>query len=68
MFAGSMSDWMFALDGKTGKILWSYKGDGSSNAGPAIVGNTMYWGNGYDNHFISRNPSTTFYAFSVDGK
>jgi polyvinyl alcohol dehydrogenase (cytochrome) len=68
MFAGSMSGWMFALDGKTGKILWSYKGQGSSNAGPAIVGDTVYWGNGYDNEFISRLPSTTFYAFSVGGR
>lgn len=68
MYAGSMSGWMYALDGATGKILWSFKGQGSSNAGPAIVGNTIYWGNGYDNTFISRLPSTTFYAFSVDGR
>jgi len=68
MFAGSMSGWMFALDGRTGKILWSYKGQGSENAGPAIVGDTVYWGNGYDNKFISRLPSTTFYAFSVGEK
>jgi polyvinyl alcohol dehydrogenase (cytochrome) len=66
MFAGSMSGWMYALDGRTGKILWSYQGQGSSNAGPAIVGDTVYWGNGYDNKFISRLPSTTFYAFSAD--
>lgn len=68
MFAGSMSGWMYALDGATGKILWSFKGQGSSNAAPAIVGDTLYWGNGYDNTFISRLPSTTFYAFSAGGK
>jgi polyvinyl alcohol dehydrogenase (cytochrome) len=68
MFAGSMSGWMYALDGATGKILWSFQGQGSSNAGPAIVGDTVYWGNGYDNTFISRLPSTTFYAFSIGGK
>jgi polyvinyl alcohol dehydrogenase (cytochrome) len=68
MFGGSMSGWMFALDGATGKILWSSKGQGSSNAAPAIVGDTLYWGNGYDNTFISRLPSTTFYAFSIDGR
>jgi polyvinyl alcohol dehydrogenase (cytochrome) len=68
MFAGSMSGLMVALDGATGKILWSYQGQGSSNAAPAIVGDTLYWGNGYDNTFISRLPSTTFYAFSINGK
>jgi polyvinyl alcohol dehydrogenase (cytochrome) len=67
VFAGSMSGMMYALDGSTGKILWSYQGQGSSNAGPAIVGHAVYWGNGYDNTFISRLPSKTFYAFSIDG-
>jgi polyvinyl alcohol dehydrogenase (cytochrome) len=68
MFAGSMSGHMFALDGRTGKILWDYLGQGSSNAAPAIVDSTVYWGNGYMNRFISRLPSTTFYAFSIDGR
>jgi polyvinyl alcohol dehydrogenase (cytochrome) len=68
VFAGSMSGHMYALDGATGKILWDYKGEGSSNAAPAIVGDTVYWGNGYDNRFISRLPSTTFYAFSPNGR
>jgi polyvinyl alcohol dehydrogenase (cytochrome) len=67
MFAGSMSGWMYALDGATGKILWSYQGQGSSNAAPAIVGDIVYWGNGYDNEFIKGLPSTTFYAFSIGG-
>jgi polyvinyl alcohol dehydrogenase (cytochrome) len=68
MFAGSMSGHMYALDGRTGRILWDHLGEGSSNAGPAIVNGTVYWGNGYNNRFISRLGSRTFYAFSIDGR
>ncbi|WP_328854045.1 PQQ-binding-like beta-propeller repeat protein [Microbispora hainanensis] len=68
MFAGSMSGHMYALDGATGKILWDYLGEGSSNAGPAIVDGTVFWGNGYDNRFIHGKGSKTFYAFSVNGR
>jgi polyvinyl alcohol dehydrogenase (cytochrome) len=68
VFAGSMSGMMYALDGATGKILWSYKGIGSSNSAPAIVGDTLYWGNGYDTDFIQGLPGKTLYAFSIDGK
>jgi polyvinyl alcohol dehydrogenase (cytochrome) len=68
VYAGSMSGEMYALDGATGKILWSYKGIGSSNSAPSIVGNTIYWGNGYDTDFIQGLPGKTLYAFSVGGK
>lgn len=68
VFAGSMSGEMYALDGATGKILWSYQGIGSSNSAPAIVGNTIYWGNGYDTDFIQGLPGKTLYAFSIGGK
>ena len=68
MFAGSMSGHMYAFDGATGEILWDFVGEGSSNAAPAIVDGTLFWGNGYNNRFISRAGSTTFYAFSVGGR
>ena len=49
-------------------ILWSFVGQGSSNAGPAVgLDGTVYWGNGYS-HFGLGTGSTTFYAFSVNGK
>jgi len=38
---------MFALDAKTGNILWQYEAGSSVNAAPAIVGNSVYWGSGY---------------------
>jgi polyvinyl alcohol dehydrogenase (cytochrome) len=68
VFVESMSDWMYALDARTGKILWSYQAPGSANGGAAIVGNTIYWGDGYDNQFVQGNPSDTFYAFSIGGR
>lgn len=68
LYAGSMSGHMFALDAATGAVLKDIAGQGSSNAGPAIDNDgTVYWGNGYA-RFGLGTPSTTFYAFSLDGK
>lgn len=68
VFAGSMDGYMYAINAATGQILWSFKGAGASNAGPAIgLDGTVYWGNGYS-HFVLGAGSTTFYAFSVNGK
>ena len=58
----------FALDGKTGAVLWSYLSGGSLNAGAVIVKGVVYWGSGYANlpvpGFVGNNK---FYAFSVGG-
>ena len=35
-----------ALNGKTGRMLWNSPTTGSCVAGAAIVGSTVYWGNG----------------------
>lgn len=59
----SLTGHMYAIDAATGTVLWQYLGEGSCNAGPAIVDGTVYWGNGYAK--ISGTRSTTFYAFSV---
>jgi polyvinyl alcohol dehydrogenase (cytochrome) len=64
VFAGSMSGHMYALDAATGQVLFDFLGQGSSIAGPAIVGDSVYWGNGYS-HFAVGTPSTTFYAFTI---
>ena len=61
---------MFALDGTTGQILWSFSAGSSVNAGPAIVGGTVYWGTGYG-HLGPALPFTgndKFYAFSLNGR
>jgi polyvinyl alcohol dehydrogenase (cytochrome) len=37
---------MFALDAKTGKILWQFAAGSAVVAAPAIVGDSLYWGSG----------------------
>jgi polyvinyl alcohol dehydrogenase (cytochrome) len=65
---------MFALDGKTGDILWRYSTTDpvngtvhSVNAGPAVVDGTVYWGSGYARS-AEGNGNNKFYAFSLDGQ
>jgi polyvinyl alcohol dehydrogenase (cytochrome) len=58
---------MFALDAKTGNILWSYAAGSSVVAGPAIVGNSVYWGSGYSHlgpHF--GNGNNKMFAFTIN--
>lgn len=38
---------MYALNGDTGQIEWSFPTAGSVNSGPAIVGGDVFWGSGY---------------------
>ncbi|MEV7077972.1 PQQ-binding-like beta-propeller repeat protein [Streptomyces sp. NPDC093516] len=38
---------MYALDGTTGRVLWSHASGGAVVGGPAIVDGTVYWGSGY---------------------
>lgn len=47
MYAGSNSGMMYALDAVHGRVLWKFNSNGSVADGPAIVGNTVYWGSGY---------------------
>jgi polyvinyl alcohol dehydrogenase (cytochrome) len=57
---------MFALDAATGKILWSFVAGSSVIAGPAIAGNSIYWGSGYG-HFgpTLGTPNNKLFAFSI---
>jgi polyvinyl alcohol dehydrogenase (cytochrome) len=60
---------MFALDARTGAILWSYPAGGSVIAGASIVNDTVYWGSGYSNLPIPGfKGNNKFYAFSVNGR
>ncbi|MEP7055256.1 MAG: PQQ-binding-like beta-propeller repeat protein [Actinomycetota bacterium] len=68
VYAGSMSGHMYAINAATGAVVKDIVGQGASNAGPAISNDgTLYWGNGYGRFGLGA-PSTTFYAFSLDGK
>jgi polyvinyl alcohol dehydrogenase (cytochrome) len=64
VYVGSLTGNMYALRASDGSQLWSLKGAGASNAGPAIVNGVVYWGNGY---FLGAN-SSTFYALSPGGQ
>lgn len=73
VFGGSTSGHMYALDAATGDYLWEFVAPYSSNAGPAVVDGTVYWGNGYARFSAgagTTGSSTegTFYAFTVDGR
>jgi polyvinyl alcohol dehydrogenase (cytochrome) len=71
VYVGSMdtnpkSPTMFALDAKTGTILWSFAAGSSVIAGPAIVGNSIYWGSGYGRFGPSLGtPNNKLFAFSI---
>jgi polyvinyl alcohol dehydrogenase (cytochrome) len=70
VYAGSMAklanqDQMFALDAKTGQILWEFGAGSSVNAGPAIADGVVYWGSGYSRSGIEGSGNTRLFAFSV---
>src|ERR1700730_1771263 len=67
MYAGSYSGQMYALDTKTGKILWNFASGGTVIEGPSIVDGALYWGSGYRNipPGIGNNK---VYAFSLSGE
>ncbi len=70
VFGGSMdtnpaNPTMFALDGKTGKVLWTYNPGSTVNAGPAITGNWVYWGSGYAHLGGLGTANNYLFAFSV---
>ena len=59
---------MFALDAKTGRILWQFGAGSSVNAGPAVVDGSVYWGSGYSRSGVEGSGNNKFYAFSLDGR
>ena len=59
---------MFALDAKTGRILWEFGAGSSVNAGPAVVDGSVYWGTGYSRSGVEGSGNNKFYAFSLDGR
>ena len=64
MASGSDKNNMYALDAKTGKILWGFNSGGSVVAGPAVVDGTVYWGSGYGQYNIGVS-NNQFYAFTL---
>ncbi len=65
VFACSMDDagHMYALDGLTGRRLWSFASGGSCVAGAALVDKNVYWGSGYIGPGGVGVPNNQLYAF-----
>jgi len=55
---------MYAMNGATGAVLWSYPSGGSCLSGAAIADGVLYWGSGYSN-FGFGTPNNKLYAFSL---
>ena len=69
LYAPSMSGDYYALDAANGKTLWTFHPEGSAISGAAVVNGVVYWGDGYTHLGIPGwTGSTTFYAFSMNGK
>ncbi len=69
VYAGSMArtgDQMYALDTRSGELLWRYAAGATVNAGPAVSRGTVYWGSGYVRG--GGTASSTFHAFSIGGR
>lgn len=62
--SGQNSNNMYALDAKTGKILWDFNSGGSVVAGAAVVNGTVYWGSGYSRYGLGVF-NNKLYAFTV---
>jgi len=58
---------MFALDARTGAILWQFGAGSSVNSGPAIVDGSVYWGSGYSRSGVEGSGNNHLYAFSLHG-
>ena len=58
MYAGSNSGHMYALDTRSGKILWDFDSKGSVIDGPSIVEGSLFWGSGYNS--LSNNKVFAF--------
>jgi len=63
LYAGSNSGQMYALDTRTGNILWNFASGGSVIDGPSIVDGTLYWGSGYRE--VAGTGNNKVYAFTV---
>jgi polyvinyl alcohol dehydrogenase (cytochrome) len=66
MFAGSMDPegHMYALDAKSGAVLWSFASGGSVMSAPSIVDGVVYWGSGYYQGFNAHK----LWAFALPGR
>ncbi len=68
VFGGSMDakGTMFAFDGASGAVLWSFPSGGTVYGGAAVAGGVVYWGNGYPTTRLGfGTPGGKLYAFQI---
>jgi polyvinyl alcohol dehydrogenase (cytochrome) len=68
LFNGSMdaAGTMYAFDGESGAVLWSFESGGTVYSGPAIAGDVVYWGCGYPPFRLGFGTSCQrVYAFEI---
>ena len=67
VFAGSGDRlwFIYAIDAKSGKILWSYKTGGSAYGGMSISNGCIYVGHGYTGVVFSYTGGTSLFAFCI---
>ena len=69
LYVPSMSGDYYALDAANGKTIWNFHPGGAAISGASVVNVVVYWGDGYTRLGIPGwTGSTTFYAFSLNGK
>jgi polyvinyl alcohol dehydrogenase (cytochrome) len=55
---------MYALNGATGAILWTFESGGSCLSGAAISDGRVFWGSGYR---LFGTPNNKLYSFGLPG-
>ncbi len=68
VFGGSMDaeGTMFAFDGASGAVLWSFQSGGTVYGGAAVAAGVVYWGNGYPSSRLGfGTPGGKLYAFQI---
>ncbi|GAB3264774.1 PQQ-binding-like beta-propeller repeat protein [Nocardioides dilutus] len=55
---------MYALNGATGEILWTFASGGSCLSGAAISDGRLFWGSGYS---LFGTPNNKLYSFGLSG-
>ena len=59
VYAGAGDGYVYALDAKTGTILWKYATGGGIHSSPAVVDNNLYIGSGDGSVYAFRNRRKT---------
>jgi outer membrane protein assembly factor BamB len=57
VYSNTQQSHLFALDAKTGDVIWDFKREGKVYSKPALAGDMLYFGSG-DHFLYALNPET----------